>query len=86
MCRKAHTERLKNIGVDVRLPYGRSTACQMENLHPSGRGVFNDEQLLILLKNGLQPLFEGTLADIAQELLNYRKAERASDLNCATEE
>lgn len=48
--------------------------------------MITNEQLLILVKNGLQPLFKGTLADIAQELLNYREAERASDLNCTTEE
>ena len=47
MCRKAHTERLTNIGVDVRLPYGRSTACRMENLRPLGRGVFKGLQYFV---------------------------------------
>ena len=48
--------------------------------------MITNEQLLILVKNGLQSLFEGTLADIAQELLNYRKAERATEVAYTTEE
>ncbi len=61
-------------------------AVDLTSKIPDGSAkIITDEQLLILVNNGLQPLFEGTLADIAQELLKYRKAERASDLNRTTE-